>query len=210
MDRLKNILIKPIFLAVLLLVTIICITSFAIVSNMNEHKAELVSSLDIDNISTDADTGKLSVKLIDYEEKQKEEYNTITEKLDSVANPEKSITDKISEYVISRYNFNDGAKSHKKDVLSTIEEFSTEQFREYVSESIDDDKNKESNAEIVMVFHNGRNLDTLNSSTDELMYIYIVDINGEQEVLQIVVKSESGIWKLNSEKKIDTWDKEIE
>lgn len=210
MDRLKSILIKPIFLAVLLLVTILSIITFAVVSNVNEYKDELVSNLDIDSISTNSDTGKLSVKLVDYEEKQTDEYNTITEKLDSVANPEQSITDNISKYIISRYNYNDGAKSHKEDVLSAIKDFSTEQFTEYVSKSLDDDKNKESNAEIVKVFHNGRSLDTLNNSTDELLYVYIVDINGKQEVLQIVVKSESGIWKLNSEKKIATLEQEVE
>lgn len=209
MDRLKSILIKPIFLAVLMLVMIISIISYAIVSNVNEYKADLVSNLDIDNISTNSDTGKLSVQLVDYEEKQNDEYNTITEKLDSAANPEKSITDKISEYIMLRYNYNDGAKSHKEDILSGIKDFSTEQFIEYVIKSFDDDKSKESKAEIIKIFHNGRDLETLNNSTDELLYVYIVSINGKQEVLQIVVKSESGIWKLNSEKKIATLAEEV-
>lgn len=201
-ERIKEILTKPIYVVLVLLITIVSLVTFAVVNNISTEKTTLVSSLDIDEITTDEKTGKLIAKLVDYKEKQENEYIELKKVLANAANPEKSITDNISKYINARYNYDEGAKNNKDNVLNIIDDFATNDFKDYVSESLDKEKEKKSKAEILKFYINGRKFEMLNSSTNELLYVYVIDINGEQQVFQINVKSEGGVWKLKSQEKI--------
>ena len=208
-ERIKEILTKPMFVIAVVLISVVSLVAFAVINNITSEKTTLVSSLDIDEITTDEETGKLTAKLVDYKEKQENEYIELTEELANAANPEKSITDNINKYINARYNYDDGAKNNKENVLNIIDEFSTDDFKDYVSESLDKEKEKKSKAKIIKTYINGRKFEILNSSTNELLYVYVIDINDEQQVFQINVKSEGGVWKLKSQEKIGEISEEV-
>ena len=65
-EKLAEIITKPVLVIVLIVLTLGSVVTYAVINNITTSKADIVSNLDIDEISTDEDTGKLTAKLVDY------------------------------------------------------------------------------------------------------------------------------------------------
>lgn len=210
-EKLAEIITKPVLVIVLIVLTLGSVVTYAVINNITTSKADIVSNLDIDEISTDADTGKLTAKLVDYEQKQKDNYKKVTEGLEQAANPEKAITDKIDKYIMARYSFDGKLKDNREKILEIIKDIASDDFKDFVKDDIDDNKNSESSeCVIVKKFINARKMEILNGSTNELVYFYIVSINDSQKVIQFNVISVGGEWEINAQKTLTTIEEEIE
>lgn len=199
-ENLKNFICRPVPIIVMLALAVASVVVFAVSNNMYQEDAKIISNLQLDSVERDSETGKLVGKLVNPEEKQKEDYQSITSKLTDAANPEKAVTDKIDSYINSRYNFDNGASSVKEKLLNELKSYATADFIKYAESSINNEKMNSSKATIVKRFISGRSMEMLNSSVDTLSYTYVIDINGKQFLIQYTCKLSSGDWMLSSEK----------
>lgn len=199
-ENLKNFICRPMPIIVMLALAVASVVVFAVSNNMYQEDAKIISNLQLDSVERDSETGKLVGKLINHEEKQKQDYQSVSEKLSNVANPEKTVTDKIDSYINSRYNFDNGASSVKEKLLKELKTYATADFIKYAESSINNEKMNSSKATIVKRFISGRSMEMLNSSVDVLTYFYVLDINGQQFMMQYNCKLNSGEWMLSTEK----------
>ena len=203
-DTLKYFLSRPITIIIIVAVAVLSVVAFGVSNAVCQSETKLVSSLDLDTVERDSDSGKLVAKLVDYEEKQKSNYQTITSKLETAANPEKEITDKADKYINTRYNFDNGVSSIKDKLQQEMKSYATPEFINYVNSSLDKDKTTSREAKILKRFISGRKMEDINASSNVLTYMYVVDINGQQDLIQYTFKLNSGEWMLSSEQVLKT------
>lgn len=200
LDKIIYYICRPMVIIVVLSLAVLSVVVFAVSNAMYQSDSTLVSNLQIDTVEQDSDSGKLVATLVDYEKKQEQEYKSISTKLSDAANPEKSVTDKIDKYINARYNFENGVSAAKAELQSEMKSYATPDFINAVNSSLDNEKMTSSKATIVKRFISGRSMEMLNSSVDTLVYLYVVDINGQQFLIQYECKLNQGEWMIFSEK----------
>lgn len=197
-DKTKRFICHPITVFVCLILAIGSVVAFAIVKNINQSKADLVSKVKIAAITRDKDD-KLVAVAVDDKQEQQINYEIVNMQFQNAINPEKSITDMIDSYINTRYNFSNGASSFDDARKKEIEDITTSEFYQNIITSISKEKTQNSQANIIKRFLNGRGEVTSDSQIEVLGYLYIVEINGEQQAIKLEVKGEKGDWKISSE-----------
>lgn len=199
MKKLISIVTKPVILIIVISITLLSLIFYGLLQYQSANKRDMVNSLNISEITSDEDTGKINdVILADDKDAIEKEYDSYKSDLEDAANSEKEITDMIDKYYNARYSYSGNIKDNKSEILNAIEEISTSEFKKSVEKGIDKEKTKDSKIEIIRKYLNGRSVDDLEASVNELSYVYIVNINGKQRIDNIDIKSDAGQWKINS------------
>lgn len=142
-------------------------------------------------------------------ESQEHELNTLLFNLETISNPNKAITDIIDRFVEVRYNYTGGPDKEK--ILSDLSGIT----RKYYLGQVDNSLNYitgDSKA-IVIKRYVSKYDNAVTSVADNTIdsYVYIVNINGENKVLEYTMFKDSGKWVVYNEREIGSIsDKEIQ
>ena len=204
MERLK-ILLNNIVVVVLLaaLATVSIIT--AIVINVNaaaikDTVAETYSTEDTVADNTDA-TQPSEQKHIDYKEKQASDLDSLTIELSRLSNPKSAITDIIDRYIEVRYNYS--GTPDKDRILNALSNITRKTFLGTVDNSLTY-LTGDSKAEVIKRYAS-QNSTTSSVEQGEIdSFIYIVNINGENRIIEYTMIKESKGWVLYAEEEIGT------
>ena len=193
-------------LAILAVASIVAATFINIDTNAkrslikgNESKNETIAvTTDLDNQSGDA------VKKAQYKE-----LNSLMAELQTITSNTSSTTDIIDRYIEVRYNYTDGPD--KERILKELNDITRKFFLGKVDNSLNYLKG-DSKAEILKRYAATDSL-SMSASKDNGIgaFVYIVNINGVNKVIEYTVLNESGKRIIYDEKEIGTVeDKDIE
>lgn len=142
-------------------------------------------------------------------ELQNQELNSLLSELEAITNRNSSITDIVDKYIAVRYNYTNGPDKEK--ILSELNNITRKFFLGQVDNSLNFLKG-DSKAEIIKRYA-ATDSAYLPLSSDAGLgtFVYIVNINGANKVMEYTVFNESGRWVIYDEKEIGTVeDKDIE
>ena len=134
---------------------------------------------------------------------QEQALNTALSDLSSLSNSKSEITGIIDRYIELRYNYTDGPD--KKHILDELSGITTKSFLGAVDNSLNY-LSGDSNAVVVKRYATLYNMNTMTAQSESTIdsFVYIVNINGENKVLNYTMFKESGKWALYAEKQIGT------
>ena len=138
-------------------------------------------------------------------ELQNQELNSLLSELEAITNRNSSITDIVDKYIAVRYNYTNGPDKEK--ILSELNNITRKFFLGQVDNSLNFLKG-DSKAEIIKRYA-ATDSAYLPLSSDAGLgtFVYIVNINGANKVMEYTVFNESGRWVIYDE---TVEDKDIE
>lgn len=204
MNYIKRIVNNSVVAAILAIFAVVSVAA-AVYINVSASSIESTQNNRETATTNEHDTQIVESTSVLTRESHEEQLNQALSGLKQLANPNKRKTDIIDKYIELRYNYTDSPDKQK--ILSGLTNITNKSFLGQVDNSLNY-LTGDSHAAVIKRYST-----TYQSSYDNALdnLIYIVDINGENKVIEYTLFNEANKWVIYNEREIDTVsDEDIE